>query len=205
MCLCLVPQLRLTLAAPWAVALQTPLSVGFFRQEHWSGLPFLPPGDIFPQVVIAKQLNHLNCPHIVLLLSLVLIVTVFGKPKLTEFAARIFQPWKMWVSAGRSASKANLCGIVAFYYKNEEGVKYVGNASLLVGPRGGWRHGIKLPKTLLWDLGNCPRVKMVMWRAEAGSDGVASTALDHDGFKWRDSYIGAPTSQIWLVFYYTCW
>ena len=27
-------------AAPWTVAQQALLSVGFFRQEHWSGLPF---------------------------------------------------------------------------------------------------------------------------------------------------------------------
>ena len=27
----------------WTVADQTPLSMGFFRQEHWSGLPFPSP------------------------------------------------------------------------------------------------------------------------------------------------------------------
>ena len=27
-------------------ALQPPLSMGFFRQEYWSGLPFPPPGDL---------------------------------------------------------------------------------------------------------------------------------------------------------------
>ena len=27
-------------ATPWTVACQAPLSVGFFRQEYWSGLPF---------------------------------------------------------------------------------------------------------------------------------------------------------------------
>ena len=32
--------------APWTVAHQTPLSIGFSRQEHWSGLPFLSPGDL---------------------------------------------------------------------------------------------------------------------------------------------------------------
>ena len=32
---------------PWTVARQAPLSMGFSRQEYWSGLPFLPPGD-FP-------------------------------------------------------------------------------------------------------------------------------------------------------------
>ena len=29
---------------PWTVAHQTPLSLGFFRQEYWSGLPFPSPG-----------------------------------------------------------------------------------------------------------------------------------------------------------------
>ena len=31
---------------PWTVAHQAPLSVGFFRQEYWSGLPFPPSGDL---------------------------------------------------------------------------------------------------------------------------------------------------------------
>ena len=31
---------------PWTVAHQAPLSVGFFRQEYWSGLPCPPPGDL---------------------------------------------------------------------------------------------------------------------------------------------------------------
>ena len=30
-------------ATPWAVAHQDPLSLGFSRQEHWSGLPFPSP------------------------------------------------------------------------------------------------------------------------------------------------------------------
>ena len=33
-------------ATPWAVAYQGPLSMGFFRQEYWSGLPFPSPGDL---------------------------------------------------------------------------------------------------------------------------------------------------------------
>ena len=31
---------------PWTVARQTPLSMGFSRQEYWSGLPFPSPGDL---------------------------------------------------------------------------------------------------------------------------------------------------------------
>ena len=31
---------------PWIVAHQVPLSIGFSRQEYWSGLPFASPGDL---------------------------------------------------------------------------------------------------------------------------------------------------------------
>ena len=31
---------------PWTVAYQDPLSMGFSRQEYWSGLPFPSPGDL---------------------------------------------------------------------------------------------------------------------------------------------------------------
>ena len=31
-------------ATPWTVAHQAPLSMGFSRQEYWSGLPFPSPG-----------------------------------------------------------------------------------------------------------------------------------------------------------------
>ena len=31
---------------PWTVAHQAPLSMGFSRQEYWSGLPFISPGDL---------------------------------------------------------------------------------------------------------------------------------------------------------------
>ena len=30
---------------PWIAAHQAPLSMGFLRQEYWSGLPFLSPGE----------------------------------------------------------------------------------------------------------------------------------------------------------------
>ena len=34
------------LMIPWTVAFQVPLSMGFSRQEYWSGLPCPPPGDL---------------------------------------------------------------------------------------------------------------------------------------------------------------
>ena len=38
--------LSCSFATQWTVAHQTSLSVGFPRQEHWSGLPFPSPGDL---------------------------------------------------------------------------------------------------------------------------------------------------------------
>ena len=34
------------IVTPWTVACQAPLSMEFFRQEYWSGLPFPSPGDL---------------------------------------------------------------------------------------------------------------------------------------------------------------
>ena len=42
----LVAQSCPTLATPWTVACQAPLSMGFPRQEYWSELPFPPPGNL---------------------------------------------------------------------------------------------------------------------------------------------------------------
>ena len=41
-----VAQSCLTLVTPWTVAHQPPLSVEFFRQEYWSGLPFPSSADL---------------------------------------------------------------------------------------------------------------------------------------------------------------
>ena len=46
-CLCVRALRRVQLfATPLMIAHQAPLSMEFFRQEYWSGLPFPPPGDL---------------------------------------------------------------------------------------------------------------------------------------------------------------
>ena len=46
-CCCFVAKLCLTLCNPMnCIAHQTPLSMGFFRQEYWITLPFPSPGDL---------------------------------------------------------------------------------------------------------------------------------------------------------------
>ena len=43
---CLVSESCLILRDTWTLALQVPLSLGFSRQDYWSGLPFPSPGNL---------------------------------------------------------------------------------------------------------------------------------------------------------------
>ena len=86
-------------ATPWTVALQTPLSLGFSRQEYCSGLPFPPPGDLpnsetesTSPVALAFQAGSLplshqgsTSPHIVVHMFLVLRRTENSPPDLEHF------------------------------------------------------------------------------------------------------------------------
>ena len=45
-CVCMCAQSCLTLCNPWIVVYQALLSMEFFRQEYWSELLFLSPGDL---------------------------------------------------------------------------------------------------------------------------------------------------------------
>ena len=42
---CLLSHVRLFVTL-WTIAHQAPLSMGFSRQEYWSGFPCPPPGDL---------------------------------------------------------------------------------------------------------------------------------------------------------------
>ena len=57
----LVAKSCLTLATPWTVARQAPLSMGFSRQEYWSGLPFILQGIFWTQEL---NLGLLHCRQI---------------------------------------------------------------------------------------------------------------------------------------------
>ena len=61
-CVCSVVQSCPTLHDPWIAAYQTTLSVGFFRQEYWSRLPFPYPEEDIP--------TRGSNPHLLCLLHL---------------------------------------------------------------------------------------------------------------------------------------
>ena len=44
--MCLVTSAMFLFVTPWTLACQAPLSMGFSRQESWSGLLFSTPGDL---------------------------------------------------------------------------------------------------------------------------------------------------------------
>ena len=75
---CLVTHSCLTFVTSWTVACQTPLSMGFSRQEHWSGLPFPAPRNLpnpgiepaSPGRWILYHLNHQGSPQTLLNLCL---------------------------------------------------------------------------------------------------------------------------------------
>ena len=55
---------------PWTVAYQAPPSMGFSRQEYWSGLPFPPLGDLpdpgiepVSPASLALQVDSLSLSH----------------------------------------------------------------------------------------------------------------------------------------------
>ena len=63
----LVTKSCLILSIPWTVAHQVPLSMGFPKQDYWSGLPFPSP----PGISLTQGLNPglLNCRWILYQLS----------------------------------------------------------------------------------------------------------------------------------------
>ena len=68
-------------ATPWAVACQTPLSMGFSRQEYWSRLSFPSPGDL-PNPGIKQASRELQADSLCILTpfitkGIVLLLTMF--------------------------------------------------------------------------------------------------------------------------------
>ena len=47
----------------WTVARQAPLSMGFSRQDYWSGLPCPPPGDL-PNLGIERAATALQADYL---------------------------------------------------------------------------------------------------------------------------------------------
>ena len=70
--MCVCAQLCLTLCNPMTIASQAPLSMGFLRQDHGSGLPVRTPGNLcdpgikhrFPALAGTLPLARLGKPFV---------------------------------------------------------------------------------------------------------------------------------------------
>ena len=91
----------LLLVTLWTVAHQAPLSMGFSRQEYWSGVPFPSPGDlpnpgIEPMSLALQadslQLSHWRSPLIYYIVT-VSDVCVILRP-ITEGRRMVFLPYR---------------------------------------------------------------------------------------------------------------
>ena len=69
---------------PWTVACQTPLSMGFPRQEYWSGLPFLPSGDLpNPGLLHCRQIIwHSAIWEALIIYPLIIYIVILSSRKL---------------------------------------------------------------------------------------------------------------------------
>ena len=96
MCVCVLSHcshVRL-FATPCTVACQAPLSMGFSRQEYWSGLPFPPPADLSnpgikpesPALQDSLLLNHWGSPKIHMDLQLLFLFLAPSASQLSEIS-----------------------------------------------------------------------------------------------------------------------
>ena len=85
---CLVCQSFLTLCNPRTVAYQVPLSMGFPRQQYWSGLTFPSPG-----IFLTQGSN----PHLLCLLHyrwILYLLNHWGSPKYSDYFLWIKSLWE---------------------------------------------------------------------------------------------------------------
>ena len=107
-CSCLVAESCLSLVTLWSVARQAPLSMGFSRQEYWSGLPLPSAGDL-PDTGIKPTssalqanfslLSHRGSPKLIVLYQLYLSKTrTFRKLRLWHLVPSLHgkQMGKQW-------------------------------------------------------------------------------------------------------------
>ena len=139
---------------PWTAACQVPLSMGFSRQEYWSGLPCPPPGDL-PNPGIESRSPTLQADS--------LLTEPSGKPKNTGVGSLsllqgIFPTSELnrdplhcsWIlyelSNQRIPGTLNRCSIMAFFKCLELGLSVEEEGLVSCGSRGRLRtSGIWLP------------------------------------------------------------
>ena len=76
------------IVTPWTVAYQAPPSMGFFRKEYWSGLPFPSPEDL-PNLHLHKTLIYIHLFMFTYLYYLPIIMCIFVKLNMDSYQCLI--------------------------------------------------------------------------------------------------------------------
>ena len=95
-------------ATPWTVAHQVPMSMGLFRQECWSGLPFHSPGDLLNRGI--KPISEYSSPVSTILAGRFFTTAPLGKPHLEEGRKQKRLTSVLYEQLNRQANKHSFCG-----------------------------------------------------------------------------------------------
>ena len=106
-------------ATPWTVAHQVPLSMGFFRQEYWSGLPLSSPRNLLTQ---GLNLGLLHCRQTFFFFLIIWATREFHWRRKWQTIS-VFLPWEPMNSMKRQKEttlKAELPRLVGALYATGE-------------------------------------------------------------------------------------
>ena len=106
---------------PWTVAHQAPLSMGFSRQEYWSGFPFPPPG------ILPGSGMELTSPASPAAAGRFFTTEPAGKPVLFHSASQML--YNFLTPCMLSLLDLNPCGDRAMYTMSTTSTRYINSAN----------------------------------------------------------------------------
>ena len=99
-------------ATPWTVTHQAPLSMGFSRQEYWSGLPFRSPSPTILKLVFLDS-------ALTLLLQSIYCFPEFGKNFFWQFRFFILFYFSFWSFFERTGPWTSYRSWISLLYSSE--------------------------------------------------------------------------------------
>ena len=117
-------------ATPWTVACQSPLSLGFSRQEYWNGLPWPPPWDLLDPGIEATSLMSPALEGVLSTSSVIRFLDIYPEKNMAQkdtctpmFIAALFTIAKAWKQP-RCISKNEWIWKKWYKYTMEYSVQY---------------------------------------------------------------------------------
>jgi len=101
-------------ATPWTAAFQAPPSMGFSRQEYWSGLPFPSPLRLYIYLNLWSCLQTENCLMILWLLRMIILIIKLKQYTGVEFGTLRVKPF-IYSKQGYVTRHFNVCDSLSLY------------------------------------------------------------------------------------------